>query len=97
MTGVFISNFFSVTCDKSASSEYNSTKHRRFSLGTSDSSCVNTGPIQRGGPYWTSWENGLKPIELSSINKVIPWLTRFLLFQQGRLSFCLLNFPGKFS
>jgi hypothetical protein len=39
--------------------------------------------------------------------QVIPWLTRFLLFQQGRLityfphypciRFCLLNFPGKFS
>ena len=41
------------------------------------------------------------------IKDVIPWLTRFLLFQQGRLityfphypciRFCLLNFPGKFS
>ena len=40
------------------------------------------------------------------LNTIIPWLTRFLLFQQGRLityfphypciRFCLLNFPGKF-
>ena len=45
--------------------------------------------------------------EECAFNNVIPWLTRFLLFQQGRLityfphypciRFCLLNFPGKFS
>jgi hypothetical protein len=33
------------------------------------SSCSNTGSI-RDDSYWTSWENSLELIELSSINKV---------------------------
>ena len=46
-----------VTCEKSVA-QFVSTKHRRFSPGTPVSSCRNTGPM-RGGPYWTSRENGL--------------------------------------
>ena len=37
-----------VTCEKSVV-QFDSTKHRRFSLGTPVSSCCNTGPM-RGGP-----------------------------------------------
>ena len=36
--------------------QFDSTKHRSFSPGTSVSSCSNTGPM-RGDPYWTSKEN----------------------------------------
>ena len=45
----------SVTCEKSVV-QFDSTKHRRFSLGTQVFSCSNTGPM-RGGPYWTCREN----------------------------------------
>ena len=38
--------------------QFDSTKHRRFSLGTPVSSCTNTGPM-RDDPYWTSRENSL--------------------------------------
>ena len=46
-----------ITCEKSVV-QFDSTKHRRFSLGTPVSSCNNTEPM-RGGPYWTSKENSL--------------------------------------
>ena len=46
-----------VTCEKSII-QFDSTKHRRFSLGTPASFCSNTRPV-RGGPYWTSRENSL--------------------------------------
>ena len=38
--------------------QFDSTKHRRFSPGTSVSFCTNAGPM-RDGPYWTSKENSL--------------------------------------
>ena len=46
-----------VTCEKSVV-QFDSTKHVRFSLGTSVSSCSNNGSIW-DGPYWTSRENNL--------------------------------------
>ena len=58
-------NFSSVTCEKNASN----VTHCRFSPSTLVSSCSNTGSI-RDDPYWTSRENSLELIELSSINKV---------------------------
>ena len=44
------------------------SRMRRVRLGQV-SSCSNTGSI-RDDPYWTSRENSLELIELSSINKV---------------------------
>jgi hypothetical protein len=44
-------------------------KNRRFLPGTPVASCGNTGSI-RDDPYWTSRENSLELMELSSRNKV---------------------------
>jgi hypothetical protein len=49
--------------------KFNSAKQCRISLATLISSCSNTGSI-RDDLYWTSKENILELIELSSINKV---------------------------
>ena len=49
--------------------KFDFTKHRRFSSGILVSCCSNTGSI-RDDPYWTSRENSLELIELSSINIV---------------------------
>ena len=38
--------------------QFDSAKHRRFSLGTPVSSCSNTGPVS-DCPYWTSRGNSL--------------------------------------
>ena len=47
--------------------QFDYTKHRMFSPGTTVPSCSSTVSI-RDDPYWTSRENSLKLIELSSIN-----------------------------